>query len=94
MGSISKKTTSMTLQIINNDDAPEVFVSDAVGLVYSLGNVHVTFASLKADHSQETPMQRHVNLRLVIPAASAKCFAEELLSHVKLNEAQPVGRVQ
>jgi len=84
----------MKLQIVNNDSAPEVFVSDAVGLVYSLGNIHITFASLKADHSQDIPMQRHVNLRLVIPAASARCFAEELLSHVKLNEAQPVGRVQ
>ena len=84
----------MTLQIVNNDNAPEVFVGEAVGLIYSLGNLHITFATLKADHSQSVPMQRHVNLRLVIPAHSAEVLAKDLLSHVKLNEVQRTGQVQ
>jgi hypothetical protein len=75
------------IPIVDNGSAKEVFVSEAVGLVHNLGNYHLTFAGLIADHSnQEAPMARLVNLRIVIPVEAAHYMADELIGHAKAQQ--------
>lgn len=76
------------IPVIDNGSAKEVFVSEAVGLVHNLGNYHISFAGLIADHSSpEAPMARLVNLRIVMPMEAAYYLADELIGHAKAQQA-------
>ncbi len=76
------------IPVVDNGSAKEVFVSEAVGLVHNLGNYHITFAGLIADHSNpEAPMARLVNLRIVMPVEAAHYLSDELIGHAKAREA-------
>lgn len=70
--------------VVDSPAAPTVFVESAVGWISSHGNVHITFASPKADHSPEgRPVTKLVNLRLVMPSAEAQAFAVSLYDYLK-----------
>lgn len=76
------------IPVIDNGGAQEVFVSEAVGLVHNLGNYHISFAALIADHSHaDAPMARLVNLRIVMPMEAAHYLADELIGHAKARQA-------
>lgn len=76
------------IPVVDNGSAKEVFVSEAVGLVHNLGNYHISFAALIADHSHdEAPMARLVNLRIVMPVEAAHYLADELIGHAKAQQA-------
>ena len=50
----------------------DVFADSCAGLNVLNGNVHITFASVVADHSQErAPSRRLVSARVVMPVAGA-----------------------
>lgn len=81
------------IPIVDNGTAQEVFVSEAVGLVHNLGNYHISFAALIADHSNpDAPMARLVNLRIVIPVEAAHYLSDELIGHAKARQALAKAR--
>jgi len=50
----------------------EHYVDSAAGINFMNGNLHVTFITVRADHSTDPPTQhRQVTLRVVIPLAGA-----------------------
>lgn len=56
--------------------APGVFASEATGFFINQGNITVTFASARVDHSTSArPLNRVVNLRVVLPASAAQSLA-------------------
>jgi hypothetical protein len=57
----------------NDDQILEKYVDSPVGFSFVNGNAHITFATLRMDHSNtDLPTQyRQVTLRLVIPLAGA-----------------------
>jgi hypothetical protein len=62
----------MPLPLRNDDRILENYVDSPVGFTFVNGNAHITFATLRMDHSTERPTQyRQVTLRLVIPLAGA-----------------------
>ena len=80
--------TIPSIPVVDNGSAKEVFVSEAVGLIHNLGNYHISFAGLIADHSNpEAPMARLVNLRLVMPMEAAHYLADELIGHERARHA-------
>lgn len=77
----------LDIPIVDNGSAKEVFVSEAVGLVHNLGNYHISFAALIADHSHEQgPMARLVNLRIVMPMEAAHYLCDELIGHERARQ--------
>lgn len=70
---MSKPASTPPPPPIQNDDAiPERYVDVPLGVNYSNGNLHITFATLRVDHSKDAlPQYRHVTLRLIIPLAGA-----------------------
>jgi hypothetical protein len=63
----------MPLPPLRNDDRIlEYYVDTPVGFSFVNGNAHITFATLRMDHSTDPATQyRQVTLRLVIPLAGA-----------------------
>jgi hypothetical protein len=56
----------------NNDQLAEHYADGPVGVNFLNGNLHITFATLRADHSLVPASQyRQVTLRLVIPLVGA-----------------------
>ena len=54
----------------NDDQILEHYVDGPVGVNFLNGNMHITFATLRSDHSVDpAPPYRQVSLRLVIPLA-------------------------
>jgi hypothetical protein len=61
-----------TMPLMNNAAVSEVFTDDIVGLSFTDGNLNLTFATIRADHSQvPTRNQRVVSSRLVMPVTAA-----------------------
>jgi len=76
----------------------EVFADQCIGLNVLNGNVHLTFASVIADHSENpAPSQRIITARVVMPAAAIPEMREllgqmaELLNPDGRNEPPPTG---
>jgi len=63
----------MSLPPLHNDDRIlECYVDTPVGFSFVNGNAHITFATLRMDHSTDPAAQyRQVTVRLVIPLAGA-----------------------
>src|SRR5574337_958722 len=56
----------------NDDSVPEIYADSFTGVVVSHGNLNLTFAALRADHSLSPPTNfRKVVNRLVLPASVA-----------------------
>jgi hypothetical protein len=65
------QAVSMTVPPLrNNDHTPEHYVDGPVGVNFLNGNFHITFATMRSDHSSDPANQyRQVTLRLVMPLA-------------------------
>jgi hypothetical protein len=60
------------LPLKDDTSVKEVFAEYSAGLNVLNGNVHITFASVVADHSEEpAPSRRIVSARVVMPIAGA-----------------------
>ena len=60
------------LPLKNDDRVQEVYADALVSVNFTNGNFHLTFASVRTDHSVEPPSTyRHVIARLVVPANCA-----------------------
>jgi hypothetical protein len=70
---VSSEAVAIPLPPIRNDDRIlENYADTPVGFSFVNGNAHITFATLRMDHSADPPTQyRQVTLRLVIPLAGA-----------------------
>jgi hypothetical protein len=73
MGLSMSQTISTPLPPVRNDDRIlEHYVDAPVGFNFVNGNAHITFVTLRIDHSTDPPAHyRQVTLRLVIPLAGA-----------------------
>lgn len=77
---------------LQNDDRVIEFYADApVGVNFFNGNVHITFMTLRTDHSVEpSPQYRQVTARLVIPLAGAIDLQKSIAQIVSILQAQGV----
>jgi hypothetical protein len=65
--------------IVDDPSVPEVFTDNLAGLTINQGNVNLTFATVRADHSK-TPATNHrkITSRLVMPISVAVSLYEIL----------------
>jgi hypothetical protein len=58
--------------LIDDQSVREQYVDGPVGINFANGNIYLTFATMRADHSTDPPGQyRAVTTRLVMPLAGA-----------------------
>ena len=78
--------------LANDVTVKEVFADACVGLNVLNGNVHLTFASVIADHSEErAPSQRVVSARIVMPVAGTAELKDLLAQLLEALSAQGTG---
>jgi hypothetical protein len=88
-----EKQTRAEPRFVDSPAAPEVFASEATGFFINQGNITVTFASTRADHSTSPgPLNRVVNLRVVLPASAAQSLALGLYDFLVSNGLDPNPR--
>jgi hypothetical protein len=75
----------------NNDQALEHYADGPVGVNFLNGNLHITFATQRADHTVDPASQyRMVTLRLVIPIAGATDLQKQITGMLSLLQRQGV----
>jgi len=89
--------TNPTPGLLFSDDlsAPEVFSTGAAGFGLLLGNVVITFESLRYNH--DTPPRqptRTVNLRLVLPVQSAQLLVLGLNDYLVKQGLDPTAAMK
>jgi hypothetical protein len=63
---------SSALPLVEDGTVKDAFADFCTGLNFAHGNVHMTFASLTADHSRDdAPSKRVVSARIVMPITGA-----------------------
>lgn len=84
MSARAKQIDDRQILVVDSQAAPTVFVESAAGWISSHGNVHITFACPKADHSPAgNPVTQLVNLRIIMPMVEAQSFAASLYDYLK-----------
>jgi hypothetical protein len=79
--------------LIDNPNAPEFFASEALGFFLHGGTVHITFASPRASHTADpSPINRVVNLRVVLPIQGAQSLAMGLYDFLKTQGLDPAAK--
>jgi hypothetical protein len=69
---MSQAASKTAAPLRNNDQILEHYADGPVGVNFLNGNLHITFATLRTDHSGNPSSQyRQVTLRLVLPLAGA-----------------------
>jgi hypothetical protein len=57
--------------LVDDQNAPEIYSDNFVGLVFNQGNLDLTFATMRSDHTKNPPTNTSkVVLRLVMPAGA------------------------
>lgn len=80
------------LPLADDPAVKEVFVEACAGLFVLTGNVHITFASVVADHSEEdAPSRQAVSARVVMPLAGAAELKDLLAQLIDALDAQGAG---
>ena len=75
----------------NNDQILEHYADGSAGVNFLNGNLHITFVTLRADHSADpSPLYRQVTLRLVIPIAGATDLQTQLTNMMSRLQQQGV----
>ncbi|ABI62329.1 Hypothetical protein GbCGDNIH2_1431 [Granulibacter bethesdensis] len=75
-----------SIRTLENPLAPEMFVAEAHGFFIHMGNVHITFATPRVDHGEESAtINRAVVGRVVMPLATAQNFAVGLYDFLAQN---------
>jgi hypothetical protein len=78
---------------VDDAHAPEFFASEAVGFGVLAGVIHITFASTRINHeSSPGPINRVVNLRLVMPTPGAQGLVAGLYDFLKNHGLDPVPK--
>ena len=78
---------------VDDPHATEIFASAAVGFMVGSGTIHVTFVSTRVNHeTYPGPINRVVNLRLVMSTLGAQEMAVELYDFLKANGLDPAPR--
>ena len=77
---------------LRNDDRVSEHYADApVGVNFFNGNLHVTFMTLRTDHTADpAPQYRQVTFRLVMPLAGAMDLQKSIASIVSILQSQGV----
>ena len=88
------QTVSMTAPPVReNDQIPEHFADAPIGVNFLNGNLHITFATLRSDHTTDPPSQhRQVTLRLVMPLAGVIDLQNSIAGLMSLLQQQ--GMIQ
>jgi hypothetical protein len=80
------------LPLTDDVSVKDVFADACAGLSVLNGNVHITFASVIANHSEErAPSRRVVSVRVVMPAAGAAELRDLLAQLLDALDAQGAG---
>jgi hypothetical protein len=75
----------------DNSNVTETYVDGPVGVNFYNGNLHITFATMRADHSIEpSPHYREVTARLVMPFAGALDLQNTISSLMTMLQSQGV----
>ena len=87
---MEKQTSGPKVTFVDTPDAPEFFASEASGFFVNQGNVTITFASARVDHSTSPgPVNRVVNARVVLSVLGAQSFAIGLYDFLKTQGLDP-----
>ena len=87
------QSPSNTTPVRNDDRVPEHYADGPIGINLFNGNLHITFATVRTDHSTKPTLQyRQVTLRLVIPLAGAVDLQSHISRIISLLQAQ--GTIQ
>jgi hypothetical protein len=79
------------VEFIDNPNAPDVFAAEAFGFFINAGNIHITFTTLRVNHSTSPgPVSRVVIGRLVMPIGGAQALASGLYDFLKRSGLDPV----
>src|SRR5437879_3682099 len=82
-------TRSSILPLTEDFRINEIFADFCAGLNVVNGNVHITFASIVADHSEDpAPSRRVVSARIVLPVAGAVELRDLLIQLIDALAAQ------
>ena len=80
-----------TLSLVNHPSVKDAFAEFCTGLNFVHGNVHMTFASVTADHgSPQAPSKRIVSARIVMPIIGAMELRDLLTKLIDALTAQGV----
>lgn len=75
----SHPTSSLHQPLKDDANIPEQYADSFAGFIFANGVLHLTFATLRADHGKEPPTNyRQVTSRLVLPLSCAS----ELHTHL------------
>jgi hypothetical protein len=73
----------------NDDQVLEHYADGPVGVEFLSGNLHITFATLRADHAQDPAVRyRQVTLRMVLPLAGAIDLQNQIAGILTLLQQQ------
>jgi hypothetical protein len=87
---MEKKGKQAVIKFIDNPHAPVVFAEEAVGFFMLNGNLHITLASPRVDHTQEPgPINKVVMARLVMPIGNAHALAIGIYDFLKKRGIDP-----
>ncbi len=82
------------IKFIDNPDAPEFFAFQASGIASFAGNVHLTFEAPRIEHSANPgPVNRVVNVRLVMPLSGAEGLRDLLADYIKKMKAGDIAPI-
>jgi hypothetical protein len=81
--------TTQPPPLVEDSSIREIYADSFVGIVFSHGNLNMTFAALRADHSKTPAVNfREVTCRLVLPISTAGELHSYLSEIIKQLEAQ------
>ena len=89
---MSEESLVPRLPPLRNDDRVIEHYADApVGVNFFNGNLHITFMTLRTDHTSEpSPQYRQVTFRLVMPLAGAMDLQKSIGSIISILQSQGV----
>jgi hypothetical protein len=80
---------SSTLPLVDDSTVKDSFADFCTGLNFAHGNLHMTFASLTADHGRDdAPSKRVVSARIVMPIIGAIELRDLLIELIDALTAQ------
>ena len=80
------------VRFLDNPHAPEVFASSVTGFANVLGNIAITFESVRIDHSTSPgPVNRVVIARLIMPISAAQGFVLGLNDYLQKQGLDPLA---
>jgi hypothetical protein len=79
--------------VVDETSVSEVYAAEAIGFLFHAGNVHITFATPRANHSgTPAPMTRAVIARLVLPVTGAQALATGLYNFLRQQGFDPSAK--